>query len=648
MILHALSAEDSAFAALSVPTLLLPLLGAPAALAYISPDRICRFVNPVHEAWFGTAREAVAEHPGECWSAAYAQMQGDVEAALGGAAVRNRRRLKLAHGMCEVMVVCTPDKAGDGRLRGISMVMIDLDASALRERAALAAGPSPATELVLIAQLDRNYRLRFVNDGYAALFGLTAANSGGRRITDFVSSETFANLCRYAEAAQGESASGMAPPEAPADPGRRNQEQDLVAAISDITRLRRTEDQLYRREREFKTLVENSPDVIARLGRDMRHLYVSPAIETIFGLTAASCLGKTKAELGFPPPVVAAWGSAVGRAFESGNEQKFEFSQEVRRQPRYFSVRVIPEFDRGGGVESVLGDHLRRQRAHPAGTGARATAQARARCPHPGGNRSARARRIPGDRLARIARSAERHPELGARAGKLSCRSLRRPAGATRPAWHPHRGRPAGAPDRGFAGRHSHDERPAATGKTALRGIAGDPGRGRERARGGRRQEHRHHHPLPHRHRENRRRSRPAAANGLEPDVQRDQVHPAKRQRSTWPTTAPTADAHHGADDGVGMAPEFLPHMFDRFSQQDTSSTRGHSGLGLGLFLVRYLVELHGGEIRAESRGRRPRGRALPCHLPLRATPESYAYAAGADPTGVPGTLPSLAGRQCC
>ncbi len=83
LILHALSAEDSAFAALSVPTSLLPLLGAPAALAYISPDRICRFVNPVHEAWFGTARDAVAEHPGESWSAAYAQMQGDVDGGPG-------------------------------------------------------------------------------------------------------------------------------------------------------------------------------------------------------------------------------------------------------------------------------------------------------------------------------------------------------------------------------------------------------------------------------------------------------------------------------------------------------------------------------------------------------------------------------------
>ena len=56
-------------------------------------------------------------------------------------------------------------------------------------------------------------------------------------------------------------------------------------------------------------------------------------------------------------------------------------------------------------------------------------------------------------------------------------------------------------------------------------------------------------------------------------------------------------------DDGVGIAPEFLPHVFDRFSQADTSTTRRAGGLGIGLALVRHLVELHGGTVRAESPG---------------------------------------------
>jgi signal transduction histidine kinase/DNA-binding response OmpR family regulator len=56
-------------------------------------------------------------------------------------------------------------------------------------------------------------------------------------------------------------------------------------------------------------------------------------------------------------------------------------------------------------------------------------------------------------------------------------------------------------------------------------------------------------------------------------------------------------------DSGMGISPEFLPFVFDRFRQQDSTSTRRHDGLGLGLAIVRHLAELHGGEVEAESDG---------------------------------------------
>src|SRR5207248_1468454 len=56
-------------------------------------------------------------------------------------------------------------------------------------------------------------------------------------------------------------------------------------------------------------------------------------------------------------------------------------------------------------------------------------------------------------------------------------------------------------------------------------------------------------------------------------------------------------------DTGIGIAPEFLPHVFERFRQAESPLTRSHRGLGLGLAIVRHLVELHGGSVSAESPG---------------------------------------------
>ena len=70
-------------------------------------------------------------------------------------------------------------------------------------------------------------------------------------------------------------------------------------------------------------------------------------------------------------------------------------------------------------------------------------------------------------------------------------------------------------------------------------------------------------------------------------------------------------------DTGAGISPDFLPHVFERFRQGDSSSTRAHGGLGLGLTLVKQLVELHSGSVRAESAGR-GRGATFTIELPPR------------------------------
>ena len=94
------------------------------------------------------------------------------------------------------------------------------------------------------------------------------------------------------------------------------------------------------------------------------------------------------------------------------------------------------------------------------------------------------------------------------------------------------------------------------------------------------------------------------------------------------------------SDTGKGINPEFLPHVFDRFTQAEQTSSRAHGGLGLGLAIVRTLVELHGGRVHVESAGEGT-GSTFFVNLPIAAV----SLLPGAD-DGESSSLPGLKGLR--
>jgi two-component system CheB/CheR fusion protein len=84
-------------------------------------------------------------------------------------------------------------------------------------------------------------------------------------------------------------------------------------------------------------------------------------------------------------------------------------------------------------------------------------------------------------------------------------------------------------------------------------------------------------------------------------------------------------------DNGQGIKPEFLPHVFQRFAQADSSITRTHGGLGLGLAIARQLIEMHGGSIQASSEGE-GRGATFTIRLPYRPEMVPHLGAAEVEP----------------
>jgi PAS domain S-box-containing protein len=130
--------------------------------------------------------------------------------------------------------------------------------------------------------------------------------------------------------------------------------QTIADQIAYAIERRNSEAALHRREQEFRTLAEHSPDVIVRFDRDHRHLYISPAIEAATGLSPEQFIGRTKEEVGMDAVHCDRWEQCRRACFESGEPQEMEFEYPSPNGVRYFNTRVMPEFGVDGQVETVL------------------------------------------------------------------------------------------------------------------------------------------------------------------------------------------------------------------------------------------------------------------------------------------------------
>lgn len=506
-----------------------------------------------------------------------------------------------------------------------------------------------------IARINLELRYQFMNQAFAALMRATTPELLiGHSIAEVAGEQVLATIRpQIAQVLSGQTADYQT--RVPLPIGERyihanytpewNEAGEIIgfiAVIMDITERTLAEGKLYEREREFETLAENAPDLIARVDRDLAYLYINRVAESAFGVVREAYAGSTADELGFPAQYVSATTEIITAAFAQGVEQATSFSLPRGRERSYFSARAVPEFDRGGLLESVLlivYDISERMR----GQAERDTLLAREHEARKQAEASARGR----DEFLAIVSHELRSPLNGIQNWAHVLESV--PGNGNKLMTRAIAGIKTGVVQQVRLIDDLLDATRIITGKLSLLltpvklapVIAASVASVRDKA----------------------------ADKGVELNVEVELGDDSidgdadRLQQIVWNLLSnaikfSAAGGHvwltarresefaviRVRDDGRGIDGDFLPQLFERFRRDETGNSRGQGGLGLGLMLVRNLCELHCGSVVAASPGP-GLGAEFTVRLPLRRA-DGLALVAIVPGPLEPSSLPSLGGLR--